>query len=278
MSRQQGFARGDFDTSFPLDDRMMRLRASLPPAEFYAAVGVWWHIVAAAWRRAERKPGLLTCPEAPEAIASLVSVGLLDRSERLPLRAYNGWVGRALSSRATQTDRKRRQRGSGASPDGSNPERMSRGTDVGHRGTARDPREGEEGEVRTGTETGGAGGPSDAVDAAWNTATGRTLLGSGEFAARIIEDTTRRHGEAAVVTAIRECRRGFDHVPAVQPLATAIRNRLDPLPSGKDAKEGEQDRARSARAVTATIAKVHGYGGHDDKPDPRCGLCVGVTA
>lgn len=110
MTRAQGFARGDFDTSFPIDDKMLHLRHTVDAATYYAAVGVYWHVVAAAWREAERRPASRTCPDATAYIDALMSTKLLDDDERLPKRAFESYVGRAKRSRSAASDRQARFR------------------------------------------------------------------------------------------------------------------------------------------------------------------------
>ena len=134
----------------------------------------------------------------------------------------------------------------------------------------------DENEYKNEYETSTPRGALDNVDAAWSAATGKTLLGSGQYALDYIEDATQRHGVAAVITAIRECRSDYSHVPAPQPLATAVRNLLDPLPSGKDTAAAEavkREEIRSRRAVEGTIRTAHKAGFHDETADPRCPLC-----
>lgn len=118
MTRSQGFTRGDLDTSFPLDDKMLALRGTTDTTTYYAAVGVYFTVVAAAWREAERKPASRIVADAPELIAQLVRVGLLDGDERVQKRAYMHSVARAISARRQSTERKQRNRAG-----------MSRGTD-----------------------------------------------------------------------------------------------------------------------------------------------------
>ncbi len=84
---------------------------------------------------------------------------------------------------------------------------------------------------------------TDSVAAAWSDATGVSLLGSGEYAANLIDDACRRHPEATVAAAIATAREEFAFVPSTQALATAVRNRLDPLPTGGKAAESDQERA-----------------------------------
>lgn len=199
-----GFTRGDFDTGFPLDDKVAELRGSTTPAGYHEAMSVYWHVVAAAWRKPERIPASRTCPDMPDAIADLVRVGLLDKAQRLPTSTFNAWIGRALASRASSTDRKRRNRSG-----------MSRVTDAVSRGTDRDPREGREGQVDTsdttterGTTEGGPGGTSryapagdfDALDV-YHELTGYRPW--GEFSGDALRGSIRDYTNAVVEEALR---------------------------------------------------------------------------
>lgn len=117
---------------------------------------------------------------------------------------------------------------------------------------------------------------SSMADMAWSDACGKTLLGSGQYAQDYIEDAVRRHGEQLVAKTIVEARNVFDYIPAPQPLAVAVRNLLDPLPSGKDtaaAEAAKREEIRSRRAVEGTIRTAHKTGFHDETADPRCPLC-----
>jgi len=122
---------------------------------------------------------------------------------------------------------------------------------------------------------------TDGVSSTWEEATGRTVLASGSFAQDYLDDATMRHGSLAVIDAINAGRRTFDHIPSTQALAAKVRGILDPLPSGKEddtAAREERERAAGARRVQATLAKVHGYGGHEAEANPRCDLCKGAVA
>lgn len=208
--QQRGFVTGDFDPAFPLDEDVMKLRASLDPLHYYAAVGVWFHVVAAAWRRAERVPASATCPDAPDVVAELLRVGLLDRTGRMRAKSFDRHVGKAIASRAGSTERKRRQRSSSTPDDQPAHARMSR---VGHAGqsvTDRDPREGREGQDGTDSGTtdsafsdGGVQGGSpdrdpDPADAYW-TLTGRYPT---DKTLAWIDQLTREYGPLPVIRAV----------------------------------------------------------------------------
>jgi len=116
----------------------------------------------------------------------------------------------------------------------------------------------------------------------WEEATGRSVLASGAFACELLDDACKRHPTYEVCAAILRARKGFDHVPAVQPMAAAVRAILDPFvdPKAAAAKERELDeKLARRRAVEATLRNNHELGGHPT-PDPRCPLCqeAAVTA
>lgn len=194
MPRSQGFARGDFDTSFPIDDKFLELRHRLAPDRYYAATGVYWHIVAAAWREAERKPAARVCPDAPSEIGDLQSVGLLDSEERLPNRAFLAYVGRAKRQRAKTSDRQRQHR-----------EGKSRTSHASSRVTERDtplvtPRHNparDQGEDGRGSDTSGEVGPDprDPADIYWQ------LTGKypGEKTLPWIDQLTSTYGSETVI-------------------------------------------------------------------------------
>ena len=70
------------------------------------------------------------------------------------------------------------------------------------------------------------------VAAAWETATGRSLLASGEFACRMVDDLCERQGAGDVLAAIPISRATFPKIPSPTQLAADIRNRLEPLRKG----------------------------------------------
>jgi hypothetical protein len=92
-----------------LDDKFLALR-SLPPERYYAAAGVYFHVAAATWREAERKPAVKVCPDAASAIADLQADGLLDSEGCVSRRAFAHSVGRAKANRRTAADRVARNR------------------------------------------------------------------------------------------------------------------------------------------------------------------------
>lgn len=110
MTKAQGFARGDLDTAFPLDDKFLALRRRVTVERYYEATGVYFHLAAATWREAERKPVDKVCPDAGDIAADLIAVGLLDADGCVPRRAYMHTVGRAKANRRTAADRQARNR------------------------------------------------------------------------------------------------------------------------------------------------------------------------
>lgn len=110
MPPPRGFARGDFDTSFPLDDRFQELAVVLSRGSFLQAVGAYWLLIASAWRDACRKPIERVAVGVPErVVTALVAVGLLDEVHYLPEGTFDRWVGSALDRRRNDADRKGRE-------------------------------------------------------------------------------------------------------------------------------------------------------------------------
>lgn len=204
MARSQGFSRGDFDTSFPIDDKFLALRHSLTPERYYAATGVYWHVVAAAWREVERKPADRIVPDEAQSIDDLMSVGLLDSEKRLPNRAFVAYVGRAKRQRAKTNDRQRQRR-----------EGMSRVTSRDNTVTPRESRDvtnharvSHQGkEERDGSDTGGAGGDDDLDRVVIHLARSRGgYLDPGSKAERELARAVDRHGGPKVIV-------GMDGLP-----------------------------------------------------------------
>lgn len=110
MARAQGFARGDLDAAFPLDDKFLALRGRVSVERYYEATGIYFHVAAATWREAERKAASKVCPDAGDVLTDLIAVGLLDADGCVPRRAYMNTVGRAKTQRRTSTDRQARNR------------------------------------------------------------------------------------------------------------------------------------------------------------------------
>lgn len=110
MPRSQGFSRGDIDTAFPLDDKFLSLRGRLSSEQYYATVGVYFTIVAATWREADRKPGLRVAPDAGPIVDELKAAGLLDSEGRVTTRAFTSWIGRAKRQRKSSAERQAKNR------------------------------------------------------------------------------------------------------------------------------------------------------------------------
>lgn len=115
-----------------------------------------------------------------------------------------------------------------------------------------------------------------ATDQAWETASGRTLLASGNYAFGYIDDAVTRHGEAKVVEAIGQARKAFPHVPETNALASAVKRILDPFPDAKAVDAEVRDQAeqnRSRRGTENTKRGIHATGWHEVSPDPACPDC-----
>lgn len=121
-----------------------------------------------------------------------------------------------------------------------------------------------------------------AVATAWEAASGRTVLASGNFALEYVDDACRRHDTSRVVDAIATARSTFNgSIPTTQQLTVAVRSILDPLPDPKriDQEAREAERAASSdRATLATLVRVHRNGAHADDRHPRCPSCLEAAA
>ena len=108
MSRD-GFRVGDFDPHFPLDDKFMALAAAVPDRRtYFEATGVYWHVVAAAWRDGVRKSATRVAPGATaECIRALQTAELLDGDAMIPLTTFANWVGAAHQRREVNAGRQR---------------------------------------------------------------------------------------------------------------------------------------------------------------------------
>lgn len=110
VPRAQGFARGDLDAAFPLDDKFIALRGRVTAERYYEAAGIYFHVAAATWREAERKPVSKVCPDAGDVVTDLIAVGLFDEDGCVTRRAFANTVGRAKRQRRVTTDRQARNR------------------------------------------------------------------------------------------------------------------------------------------------------------------------
>ena len=149
MSRD-GFRIGDFDPHFPLDDKFMALAAVVPNrGVYFEATGVYWHVVAAAWRDGVRKSAVKVAPGASaECVKALQDAELLDGDTMIPAASFVTWVGAAKQRREESAERQRawRHRNVGV-------------TSANVSATARDGREVTTGQDRTGQDRrGGVGG------------------------------------------------------------------------------------------------------------------------
>jgi len=116
-----------------------------------------------------------------------------------------------------------------------------------------------------------------ATDGAWEAASGRSLLASGNYAFGYLDDAVTRHGDAKVAGAIAQARKTFPHVPETNALASAVKRILDPFPDAKvvDAELREQERQTTSRRGTESTKRlIHSYGQHADSPDPTCPDCM----
>jgi len=111
MTRPRGFSSGDFDPAYALDEKFRTMAAAVDRRTYLAAEGLWWELISAAWRDAQRGAIEKVIPDSPpDLVAVLRSARLIDHQGRLPRRGFDRWIGAALARRQSETDRKARQR------------------------------------------------------------------------------------------------------------------------------------------------------------------------
>jgi hypothetical protein len=274
MAVRKGFAVGDFDPSFPLDDKFVMLANLLPTADYLAASGLYWHLLAAAWRDGRRATIRRIFPTAPEPlVAALRQVELLDARDMVTRRAFDHWVGSALARRAAETARKAAQRAgksqnnsASSGTDWHQPERMSRGT----------PAESQQVQVQVGidvpngdgrTTGGGAGGGNGYDVDAWvamsnaiDGFTGRphSLRSPHGRLGEMALDLAAAFGLPTTLAAFQRTAAITDHPDASQIILGANR-RLRPIPGSREARqseEAERGRAQSRSAMERTRALI----------------------
>jgi hypothetical protein len=276
MARAQGFARGDFDTSFPIDDKFLAMRNALPPERYYAATGVYWHIAAAAWREVERKPALRICPDAEQEIADLVAHKLLESDTTLKRRAFAAYIGRAKRQRSSASDRKRRNRegmSRGVTRDGASVTGVSQPVTVlardrvgrGKEGSTSSSSEGGVGETATRSGYPEPGADRDSQDRyheltgfrPWGQWSGKTLLGA-----------ERDYGRSAVEAALdAENAAGANRDDLLKRTLARLARDADrvrqeaaekPRPKAPKVDQAARDAARRAVLVEAGMLKPGG--------------------
>jgi hypothetical protein len=278
MTRSQGFARGDLDTSFPLDDKFLALRGRLTSERYYAGVGVYWTVVAAVWREAERKIAIRVVPDAADLIDELIAVGLLDPDGRVPSRAFTNHIGRARRQRKVSAERQARNRAG-----------KSRGVTRDDAVTARDSAPlRSDGTVGTdGTETGGAGG-SDPWDAPempalqWLADHGCDIRPGNGYHQKLITAVEVHTAEAMVDMMERIFAAGAKRgdvkgilFGAIDALNAASRPTHLSVVRG-EAQERSESNAR--REVERTKRLLHDTGYHQETPDPGCPTCQAAAS
>jgi hypothetical protein len=107
----------------------------------------------------------------------------------------------------------------------------------------------------------------------WETATGRSVLASGNHVAEYLDDACRRHPASEVGAAIIRARKKFDHIPDGPALVSAMRPILDPFPDAKAAKKRDQDEAEKVRRRRALEETKRGMHYAHTSPDPACPAC-----
>lgn len=236
MTTSRGFSRGDFDTSFPLDERFLKIAKRLAPSRYLQAVGAYWLVVAAAWRDA-RRPVVedFAVGVDPRVVEALVEVGLLDAEHRLAESSYEHWIGKALARRRADADRPRKV----IPPDSTGIRRNPKAR------SARARRDGT-GQVVTGTE-GGAGETDDL----WRLYQGLTK--TAHLKPNVIDWLTRleaAHGAAATAEAMTA---ELTADPNVGTLLSRTATRLEA--AARKRENGEAAMARSNAIYEGMLAR-----------------------
>lgn len=111
------------------------------------------------------------------------------------------------------------------------------------------------------------------ISGIWETATGRSVIASGNYAAEYLDDACRRHPHAEVGAAILRARKTFEHIPDPAQMVSAMRPILDPLPDPRAARDRE-DRAASRKSnATGRLMAAHNNGAHADESVAECPYC-----
>jgi hypothetical protein len=276
MSRD-GFAVADTDTAMMSDPKVLALARRLrDPVRTGAALALYDAVRLASWRHGcrltldETAPGWWLEPY-DDLAGALVAAGLLDDERRIPAHAWESWYGPARDRRDQYRELGRRgglAKAANLAHAKAEATAHARADGVAH-GLARTVPSRPEPSI---TREDGLPNVNGAIASAWEQATGRSLIGSGRFAAEYLDDAARRHGEPAVAAAIREARQGFAHIPETAVLASSVRRILDPFTDGK-AETEQREQARSRRGTERTLRYLHEQGNHADEPHPGCPVC-----
>lgn len=276
MPTPRGFASGDFDPAYALDDKFKRLGLALSRRDYLAAEGLWWELVAAGWREARRSTIDRAVPDAPaDLVEALRTAGLIDSRGMLPRRTFDRWIGAALTRREAERIRKAGQRSGvheSAKSDSRGterfrPVRLSRGTPTE---SLQDRYTGTDRPSETPHDGGGAGGTEYDLEAwvsmstAVEAITGRShglrspFAGLGEKALELAAS----FGTEATVAAFRRAAVAAGTHPDPGQVVLGASNLLRPIPTGRlvnGAAQAEADRQRSERARADTSRRTREY-------------------
>ena len=281
---RRGFAVGDFDPSFPLDDKFVTLANILSVSDYLAASGLYWHLLASAWRDGRRASIRRVMPTAPDPlVAALRRVGLLDAREMVTRRAFDHWVGAALTRRAAETARKAAQRAKSDSKSDSvgtgwhQPERLSRGTPAESQQVQvqvddSDSPSGTENDVDVGNHRARANGAPEefyVVAEALEGLTGKVALRNphGGLAERAVE-LAMSFGMPATLTAFHRAAAALDHPDAGQIVFTASNLLRPPVGPREVAKreEARREATESSDRQRRTREMIDERARWDDEP------------
>lgn len=275
---RKGFTTGDFDPSFPLDDKFAALQRTTDRTTYHVCSSIYWHLAAATWREGKRISVRRVTDATDVEVAHLRRVGLIGADDRIPRGPFSTWIGAALKRRKAAADRQARRRSGGSSSihefvgteTGERvPERMSRVTSresgqdrYVHRTTDSTERETDD------VAGAGARGGNGFDHAAWATihAEVDTLTGGGingiaspysTIGQRALE-LAGTFGLDDTLTMFRKVADGYDH-PDARQIVTAANGRFRPFEATgrakpKSAAEREQD--ESHRRIQADLARA----------------------
>lgn len=250
------------DAAFPADAKFRRLsRILTDPDDFNSAVGAYFVALAAARRNG--LPSLDVSGEtASRFIPQLIEVGLLTE-DGFPEHAFREWAParppRPSESKPSEAP---------SAPSGVESVESAVSAAPSPPLTSNQPPVLPEG---------GAGGSAipKSVQSAWEEATGRTILASGQFPYAYLDDACQRHQAYDVIVKIKRARAQFDHVPEVAALAMAVKKLLDPPLDDKAVRAAaEPPRRRAGTPDPALLRARHNTGAHVDAPDADCPSCA----
>lgn len=251
------------DAAFLSDSKFRLLARKLPDADdFNSAVGAYFIALAAARRNGQ--PSLDLASETQSRfLTELIEVGLLV-VEGFPDKAFSAWAPSRPKYPSDAKAPSAPNRSEGSDDSVSSASALRTPSPLPSLPIPSNP---------TTTARDGLPNLNDTVAGIWETATGRSVLASGEKVAEYLDDACRRHSPSEVGAAILRARKGFDHIPDGMALISGMRPILDPFVDPKTAKKRDQDEAEKARRRRALEETKRGMHYAHTSPDPACPAC-----